>query len=615
MQYRQEGKAASGYSIFLWMVLIVVISAISMPAPLNAQGTNSKVASTLAQRGDLELHQTSLRQALDTISEIWSINIVLGGQIEGNINGTFKDAPLYEILDSILLVNGYGYRPVGDSLVIVAASELGASNPMFRSETFTLQFANVTEVLTAIESLKSRGATLRAVTSANSIIAVDYPQQLALIGKTLQQIDRVASQSGNRPSPTGEVETDILNYQPEYVSATSLLEAVQSLITADGRAAIVQQENQVVVIDRPNNLRKIRTLLERLDAPKPQVRITALIYDIGLNDEENLGINWNSTFHGRPDGEGNPQNIFGLSSALAIPAMASDPSGVMTFQTLNGDFDLSAVIDMIRQMDDSRLLADPNVVVVNREEAKIQIVTEVPYQQLTQTSGGGDIGTTAFREAGVTLTVTPRIAVDGTVELDVIPSFSRLTGFSEGLNPQPIIDRREAQTTVRVADGQVLVIGGLRTRIDLHSNNGIPYLKELKYIGHLFKYRSTEVRESELVVFLKTEILPCPSEMNCRHQDAYAESMTKLEAIPPASKFPWPKMTSPAPGVRDSAFGPDPRRQTMPQEQISPYPQQGYPVHPEAMPQYQPQPYQPIEIAPPEMPISEQALQRLPTIR
>lgn len=171
------------------------------------------------------------------------------------------------------------------------------------------------------------------------------------------------------------------------------------------------------------------------------------------------------------------------------------------------------------------------------------------------------------------LTVTPRIAADGTIEMDVIPSFSRLTGFSDGPNPQPIIDRRETNTTVRVADGQVLVIGGLRQRIDLHNDNGIPYLKDLKWIGPLFRFRSTEVRESELVVFLKTEIIPCPAApMSYRHQDAYVEGFTKLDAVPEASRFPWPKMSPPAPGVRSSAFGPDPRGQLSPADMPQPGP-------------------------------------------
>ena len=538
---------------------MVMLCLTSWTSPALAEGISPRIEAALKQRGDLTLRDTTLQQSLYTIGEIWSINVVLGGRIEGTINGTFRDAPLYDILDSILLVNGYGYRPVGDSLVIVPLSELGSANPMFRSATIPLKHASAPEIIPALESLRSRGGSIQAIASANSLTVVDYPNHVEMIREAVTQIDQVAANSG--AGAGSRVITDVLNYRPTYIDAETLLEAIQSLISSDGRAAIVQSENQVIVIDRPDNLRMIDSMLQRLDMPKPQVRITALIYDINLEDIESLGVDWTTLFKGRTLADGTSQNLFGVQSALAIPAAAGDPTGVMTFQTLSGSLDLSAVIDMVRQMDDSRLLADPNVVVVDREKASIQIVTEIPYQQLTQTSAGGNIGTTAFREAGVMLTVTPRIAIDGTIEMDVVPSFSRFTGYSEGNNPQPIIDRRETSTTVRVADGQVLVIGGLRQRTDISNDNGIPYLKDLKYVGKLFRYRKTQIRESELVVFLKTEILPCPSpEMTCREIDAFEESMAKLDAIPFASKYPWPKLSPPAPGVRATSFGPDPRR-------------------------------------------------------
>jgi len=562
-------------------LLVLGLIIVFAPVLLHAEGISPRIESALKQRGDLTLRETSLPHALQTISEIWNINVVLGSKVEGTINGTFRDAPLYDILDSLLLLNGYGYRPVGDSLVIVPLSELGTSNPMFRSETIPLEHASAVEIIPAMESLKSRGGSIQAIASANSLTVVDYPDHLEMIRNAVKNIDQVAAGSGAAPGT--RIITDVLNYRPEYIDAKSLLEAIQSLISADGRAAIVEAENQVVVIDRPENLRMIEAMLQRLDIPKPQVRITALIYDIDLDDMESLGVDWSTVFKGRTNAEGVSQNVFGLESAIAIPAAAGDPTGVMTFQTLNGSFDLAAVVDAVRQMDDSRLLADPNVVVVNREKAMIQIVTEIPYQQLTQTSAGGDIGTTAFREAGVMLTVTPRIAADGTIEMDVVPSFSRLTGYSEGPNPQPIIDKRETSTTVRVADGQVLVIGGLRQRVDISNDNGIPYLKDIKYVGKLFRYRQTQVRESELVVFLRTEILPCPAAaMNCRHTDAYEESFTKLDAIPVASQYPWPKMSPPPPGKRSTSFGPDPRR-NLPAQGGAPG-MEGYPSSPQWVP-------------------------------
>ena len=139
----------------------------------------------------------------------------------------------------------------------------------------------------------------------------------------------------------------------------------------------------------------------------------------------------------------------------------------------------------------------------------IQIVTEVPYQQLTQGIQGGTIGTTAFREAGVTLEVTPHIARDNTISMLVNPRFSVLSGFTKN-DEQPIIDRREAKTSVRVTNGETFVLGGLRQKTKIIDRSGIPGLQDIKTlkIGRLFQYKAETFRESELLVFITPEIVP-----------------------------------------------------------------------------------------------------------
>jgi general secretion pathway protein D len=172
------------------------------------------------------------------------------------------------------------------------------------------------------------------------------------------------------------------------------------------------------------------------------------------------------------------------------------------------------------------------VTVVDNEPAMISIVSEIPYQQLTQTGQGGNIGTTAFREAGVKLAVTPRIADDGTILLKVEPEFSRLTGFTPEQN-QPIIDRRTANTKVRANNGHTLVLGGLRQRTEVTENTGVPFFMNIPYVGWLFRSKKTDVRESELIVFIKPELVS-PAELpNDRESAALEYEHAMLDAIPP----------------------------------------------------------------------------------
>jgi general secretion pathway protein D len=186
---------------------------------------------------------------------------------------------------------------------------------------------------------------------------------------------------------------------------------------------------------------------------------------------------------------------------------------------------------------DARLLANPNAVVLENEEAIFEKVQEIPYQQLTQTQQGGSIGTTSFKKAGITLHVSPKISVDGLIRMNVNPEVSRLVGFTPGDN-QPIIDTSSAQTVLTVANKQTFAIGGLRTRNDAAEFNGIPYLKDLNVVGRLFRSRDIDVREGELVVFISPEIESYAEEPNCREKIALETVRCRLDQIPEAEGCP-----------------------------------------------------------------------------
>ena len=318
--------------------------------------------------------------------------------------------------------------------------------------------------------------------------------------------------------------------------ASSLHETVQSLISKDGQVAVVEDENQLVVMDNAPRLELIRQTLRKVEPPRRQVRITALIYDVSLEDIERLGINWASSMKGAANAADAPSPLFSVDSVQAVPLAADAVHGAMTFMTTSDLFDLTAAVNALQTANDARLLADPNVVVLDREAANIRIVTEIPYQERTQTSEGGNIGTTALREAGITLDVTPRISADNTIRMEVTPTFSRLAGFTDSVDPQPIIDTREAKTVVRIRDGQTLIIGGLRQRSDLGTYNGIPYSTDIKLLnlGKFFRGRSTTLRESELLVFIRPEIVEYEYLGEPREATAYFTGRAILERLPVA---------------------------------------------------------------------------------
>lgn len=557
----------------------------------------------LETRGTLTLRDATLTEALFALRQQWKIDMVVADNVEGNVNATFTGASLREILDSLLLTRGYGYRVLGNSIVVLPLDQLGALKPLFKSQMIPLEHVDPAELLGVVELLLSPQGKAISIRSAKSIMVLDYPDRTAMIRTQVEDLDRKAKSSlssrttkpqpasdvpsiftapsvstpevsfpqpsvrqpdpfpnpeptrnAQTPAPssssapgelsadTATVELDVRVFRPQYVKVETLLPAIESLLSRNGRTAVLEKEDQIVVADEKAQLDVIEEAILALDRPRPQVRIWAMIYDCGLEDVQRIGVNWNARFFGRSVRPGMPTvpaDQIGLDSLTAIAPAVGAPNGALTLATLGSNVEVNAVINALNTSSDSKLLADPNVVAANHEAAKIEIVTEIPYQQLTEGLEGGSIGTTAFREAGVTLEVTPHIARDDTISLAINPKFSVLAGFTEN-DEQPIIDRREAKTTVRVHNGETFVLGGLRQRTKIQNRSGIPYLKDRKYIGKLFRFRQDTFRESELLVFITPQIIPPSAPRTLREEVASDFINEELDCNRRAPDVCWP---------------------------------------------------------------------------
>jgi general secretion pathway protein D len=507
-----------------------------LPPPQQAadEAPKPSLAEALDRTGDVTFRNMSIESALFTIGETWQVNIVTGKQIEGTVNGVFKQAPLREILDAVLLANGYSYRAVGDSLVVQASSSVGSANPLFQSLTIPILHSNLAEVVEGAKLLVSEGGQIQALPSARSLLVVDYADRVESVAAFVERLEGSAAQVAGTASSTGTGQLQVSYFRTHFIPAGAAQQPLLSVLSPMGRVAVMAQENRLVVVDYASNIEMVRKVLERIDRPLPQVRITALIYDLSLQDVEQLGLNWGSA------GKGNTVNEFGeanqalqFETQTLAPFAAGEAGGALTVRSLTRNFDINAVALLLQTANDARLLANPNVVVKDNETAKWESVTEIPYQQISQSELGGQIGTTAFKKAGIILNVRPTIAGDGTVEMFVEPEFSRLAGFTPQDN-QPIIDTRKATTTVRITNRQTLVLSGLRQRSDTGEFNGIPFLKDVKFVGPLFRSRDTNVRESELIVFLMPEIVDYNEDLTMREAAALETVRCRLDAIPPA---------------------------------------------------------------------------------
>jgi general secretion pathway protein D len=505
-----------------------------------------KVQTQLAQKIDLDLRDATIQEAVFTIRDLAKVNIVLSNDITGTVNASFTNTEVYQVLDSLLIPRGYSYRVVSGSLVILPVADVGDRLPNFASATIQLQSNSIVEMLEVVKSMLSPEGRAHSLTASSSILVMDYADRIKEIQSQIELLEHSAANRANAMisgrnggggnTVTTGFQTEIRVFKPQYVPVDLLMESIRPMISTTGQVSALKSEDKLIIRDIAGNLDVIEKALAELDQPRRQVRIWARIYDCALDDIKACGINLNAGFNGTALTAAGTAAQSAVLGAVTSP-VASPTNGVLTMSTINRLGSFQTVVQALETAKDTRLLADPNIVVMNHEKAEIQIVTEVPFQQLTEGIQGGSFGTTSFREAGVSMDVIPHIAQDNTISLVINPKFSVLTGFSEGTQRAPIIDRREAKTTVRVENLQTLVLGGLRQRTRSVEQSGIPGLKNLPYVGRLFRYERQNARESELLVFITPELVtydyPGSEREQCAGEHLHQEiEMTPTHPIP-----------------------------------------------------------------------------------
>lgn len=313
-------------------------------------------------------------------------------------------------------------------------------------------------------------------------------------------------------------------YRITYADVKEVEIALKKFISKRGSLSANISTSNIIVTDTESKIKAIDTFIEEIDRITPQILVEARIYDITSKDRLDLGILWNAglrTDFGADGITGIGSDPTGKISPFSTGAFESSVSkttsttGAFRFGWLNGKIDIDVLLKAQQQNINAKLLANPRILVLDNETAVISIISEIPYQEITETSAGGSIGSTEFREVGVELEVTPHLTRDDMIRLHLIPEFSVKqedveVGTGTNLFTQPVVDRRVAETTLLVKNGHTIVLGGLRKKEVNQQNDKIPFLGDLPLIGGLFRFEGQDTVMSELVVFVTPHIMNQP---------------------------------------------------------------------------------------------------------
>ena len=440
------------------------------------------VGEKMLKKISVDFRDTPIDDVIITIGKQVDLDIVKGPDVTGNVTATLTDVPLEEALNHILTAYGAGFVASENMIRIVPASQLTEETEKVVSKVYRIVYADVKEVEKVLAKAISKRGTISANPGTSNIMITDT-------------------------------------------------------------------ESKIAAID---------TFVEEMDRRTAQILVEARIYDISNTDSLDFGIEWNNL--GRNTGYG--QEVISGSGPI-VDMSRSDPytnigftSGInkatnttagINFGILNEHMNIDTLITAAQGAGAAKLLANPRILVLDNETASFKAITEIPYQRLQQ-GGYQSFGTTEFKEVGVQLEVTPHLAKDGLIRLHILPVFSVQSGnipipleTSAGAgqtirtSPQPIVDRREADTITLVQDGDTVVIGGLRKEEITTETSKVPLLGDIPILGLLFRFEGEERRSSELVVFITPRLIE--QSVLTEAEAAYLEATEFIGPVLPTTKI------------------------------------------------------------------------------
>lgn len=404
----------------------------------------------------------------------------------------------------------------------------------------TLDFkdADINNVL-RILSLKS-GVNIVAgpeVTGTVTIRLTNVPWETAL-NVVLKTYGYVSERDGNiiRVTTAENAEKEPLKSQTftlNYTTAEEVQEAVKEMLSERGKIKTVSRTNSVIITDLASNIDKIGRIISQLDKPTQQCYIDSKIVRTELGKTENMGIDWKivgglssgairpTTFPFLADGEsflkdfyprarqsqlgteyrsGNMEllnnstwRVTDAVSAQSWPTADGTTTGtnkVWTFGSL--DFsNMSAMLQFLKTRTNTKVISNPRISVLNHQQAEVQVGQDVPIPTFERNETTGSFEVTGFdwRKVGVTLKVTPHINYADQVLVDLQPEVS-----SQGTNitytatlAAPTFNVTVAKTQLLIEDGETIAIGGLITDLKDTTEDKIPVLGDIPFVGKLFR--------------------------------------------------------------------------------------------------------------------------------
>lgn len=411
------------------------------------------------ERMSFNFHNADLKDVIKIIGKISGLNIILDPGVSGRVTSQLTDVPWDQALELFLKINGLDMVQEGNIVRIGRVQDLEAE---------------------AQRRLKLKEA--RAMEG-----------ELTLITRTLS-----------------------------FAKASDVTNILKAQMTPRGGILVDIRSNTLIISDVPSKVEMIQKLIDTLDIPNPQVSIEARIVETNANFIESFGIQWGYNFiadaaHGNQTTLKFPHDIQVSGNqyvsqasplvgplggyAVNLPATGAQGGTVFTLGNVANTFRLDMAISAMQSKGEGRIISAPKTTTQNNMEASIMQGKQIPIQTIQNNTV-----TVQYRPAALELNVTPQITADGTIITNLSIS-NNSADFANLVNGIPPITTQSIRTTVMVADGGTIVIGGMYRVEKSTTREGIPFFSKLPLLGALFRNKSKRGEQKELLVFITPRII------------------------------------------------------------------------------------------------------------
>lgn len=427
------------------------------------------------ERLTLNFQDLETRAVLQLIADFSGLNIVVSDTVQGSVTLRLQNVPWDQALDIVMTTKGLDMRRNGNVIIVAPAEEIAAREKADLESQQALQ---------TLEPLRSE------------FIQVNYAKAAELA--TLIKGD-----------------------------------GMNSLMSERGSVAIDVRTNTLLVSDTGRSLENIRRLVTTLDIPVRQVSIETRVVIVNDDYSRDLGVRFGSTVVKDNSSDGLlsmtgtsagsdtivgsaidnlnttgspfPVTVGPINQRYNVNLPVANPAGAFALAILDSDYLVDLELSALQAEGNGRIVSTPRVVATNQREARIEQGVEIPYQE----SSSSGATTTQFKEAVLSLTVTPQITPDDRIIMDLLvtkDSVGEVVPSATG-GFVPSIDTRSVTTTVVVNDGETVVLGGIYETEIRDTVNKVPVLGDIPGLGYLFRSRNNVNNNAELLIFVTPKIL------------------------------------------------------------------------------------------------------------